>query len=128
MSKGPPINPITFGLISLGLASGFFIFLFILITGLGRPTSLLPTSDKIPTTISFEDAKDFAKTRCYRLNQKLIDTKAVNFQGTKMYVFLSESEEYPDYMCVFAITDKSYEVNLADCGKSAEKLKSWDTF
>ena len=109
----------------IGLSIFTLAFLFVVGTGL---SSVLPTSDKIPTTISFEDAKDFAKTRCYRLNQKLIDTKAVNFQGTKMYVFLSESEEYPDYMCVFAITDKSYEVNLADCGKSAEKLKSWDTF
>lgn len=79
---------------------------------------------KSSSKISLSEAEIFMQKRCNETNQTLMQKKAVNFNGTKLYMFLSVSEN--GYVCISSVSENALEVLTADCGPSETKIEQWN--
>lgn len=66
--------------------------------------------------ISFSEAKAFMINRCKNINQIYIDGIEANFNGTKMYAFLTKSADYKVKYCSSVMNTKELKLLAADCG------------
>ena len=67
--------------------------------------------------ISFSEAKAFMINRCNDIDQIYIDGLEANFNGTKLYVFLTkEISGYRPKYCSSAMSTKELKLLTADCG------------
>tara|TARA_Y100000385_G_scaffold235325_1_gene249045 strand:- start:956 stop:1420 length:465 start_codon:yes stop_codon:yes gene_type:complete len=76
------------------------------------------------TKVTFSEAEAFMQNRCNSINQTLMKKKSVNFNGTKLYMFLSVAEN--GYVCITSVSENALEVLAADCGPSEKKLREWN--
>ena len=74
--------------------------------------------------ITFNQAEEFMLERTKNLNQTLMKKKSVNFDGTKIYMFLSVAEN--GYVCISSISENVLEVLAADCGTYERKIQEWN--
>ena len=74
--------------------------------------------------VSFSEAEAFMQKRCNETNQNLMKKKSVNFNGTKLYMFLSVAEN--GYVCISSVSENALEVLSADCGPSEIKIEEWN--
>ena len=50
--------------------------------------------------------------------------KSVNFDGTKIYMFLSVAEN--GYVCISGVTENELKVFSTDCGIAETKIQQWN--
>jgi hypothetical protein len=81
-------------------------------------------SDSKITKVTFSEAEAFMQNRCNSTNQTLMKKKSVNFNGTKLYMFLSVAEN--GYVCISSVSENALEVLAADCGPSEIKIEEWN--
>ena len=81
-------------------------------------------SDSKITKVTFSEAEAFMQNRCNSTNQTLMKKKSVNFNGTKLYMFLSVAEN--GYVCISSVSENALEVLAADCGTSEKKIREWN--
>ena len=79
-----------------------------------------PTSSKV----TFSEAESFMQSRCNAVNQTLMKKKSVNFNGTKLYMFLSVAENGD--ACISSISENALEILAADCGPVEVKIEEWN--
>ena len=51
-------------------------------------------------------------------------TKTSNFNGIKLYLFLSVAEN--GYVCISSISENALEIVAADCGPAEIKIEQWN--
>jgi len=78
----------------------------------------------LPISISYTQAEVFMQNRCNEIGQTLMRSKTVNFNGTKLYMFLSVAEN--GYVCISSVSENALEVLAADCGPSEVKIEQWN--
>ena len=83
--------------------------------------SNIQAKDKI---ITFNEATDFMRDRCKTINQTLLKKKTVNFDGTKLFLFLSVAEN--GYVCISTVSENALEILAVDCGPSERKIQEWN--
>lgn len=76
------------------------------------------------TKVTFSEAEAFMQNRCNATNQTLMKKKSVNFNGTKLFMFLSVAEN--GYVCISSVSENALEVLAADCGPSEIKIEEWN--
>ena len=81
-------------------------------------------TETLPTSITYAEAKAFMQNRCNELGQNLMKSKTVNFNGIKLYLFLSVAEN--GYVCVSSISENTLEILAADCGPADIKIEEWN--
>jgi hypothetical protein len=74
--------------------------------------------------ITQSEAEAFMKERCRSINQTLMNTKTVNFDGHKLYMFLSVAKN--GYVCISSISEYELELLATDCGISEVKVSQWN--
>ena len=74
--------------------------------------------------ITFNQAEEFMLERTKNLNQTLMKKKSVNFDGTKIYMFLSVAEN--GYVCISSISENALQLLAADCGTYERKIQDWN--
>ena len=62
--------------------------------------------------------------RCKTINQTLMKKKTVNFDGTKLFMFLSVAEN--GYVCISTVSENVLEILAADCGPQERKMQEWN--
>ena len=82
------------------------------------------SSSSFSTTVTFKEAEFFMQQRCNDINQNLMRKKVTNFNGTKMYMFLSVATN--GYVCISSISENKLEVIATDCGPSEIKIQQWN--
>ena len=75
-------------------------------------------------TITFGEAKQFMKTRLNNVNQTLMASKTVVFEGKKVYMFMSVTED--GSTCISAVSEFKLEVMSVDCGITEVKVQQWN--
>lgn len=75
--------------------------------------------------VTLKDAVVFMQKRCKTINQKLMEKKTVNFDGTKLYMFMSV--DVNGYVCISTISENALEILAADCGPSERKIQEWNS-
>lgn len=81
--------------------------------------------ETLPVSITYNEAKAFMQNRCNELGHNLMKSKTVNFNGTKLYLFLSVAEN--GYVCVSSISENILEILAADCGPADIKIEEWNS-
>lgn len=76
-------------------------------------------------SISQSEAQVFMQDRCNSIGQTLMKTKTIDFNGTKLYAFLSVSEN--GMVCITTISENKLEVLAADCGEEQRKINEWNS-
>ncbi|TKS56283.1 hypothetical protein FCN74_07335 [Mesohalobacter halotolerans] len=82
------------------------------------------SSSSFSTTVTFNEAEIFMQKRCNDINQTLMRKHVTNFNGTKMYMFLSVARD--GNVCISSISENKLEVIAADCGPSEIKIQQWN--
>lgn len=75
-------------------------------------------------TITFEEAKQFIRTRLSNVNQTLMASKTVVFDGKKIYMFMSVAEN--GSTCISGVSEFRLEVMSTDCGNTEIKIQEWN--
>jgi hypothetical protein len=102
---------------------GIGVFAFAVITNLYFLGAFeIPHS--ISTEVTFDEAEAFMQSRCEKTNQTLMKKKSVDFEGTKIYMFLSVAEN--GYVCISSISENALKLLGADCGPSNRKIQEWN--
>jgi hypothetical protein len=76
-----------------------------------------------PVKITYEQALEFMQNRCSQTGQSLLETKTVYFEGTKLYMFLSNKL---NIFCISAISEIRLEILKTDCGSGEVKINQWN--
>ena len=104
------------------------IIAVIFISNSGSDNSSATNTDSeyntVVTKVTFSEAEAYMQDRCNSINQTLMKKKSVNFEGTKLYMFLSVAEN--GYVCISTVTENALEVLAADCGPSERKIREWN--
>ena len=74
--------------------------------------------------ITFNQAEAFMQERYKKINQTLMKKKSVSFDGTEIYMFLSEAEN--GYVCISSISENVLDILAVDCGTSDRKIREWN--
>ena len=74
--------------------------------------------------VTFAEAESFMQDRCNAVNQTLIKKKAVVFNGTNLYMFLSVATD--GQACISSISEFKLEVLATDCGEAMVKIQQWN--
>ena len=74
--------------------------------------------------VSLKDAEVFMQKRCKTINQALVRKKTVNFNGTKLFMFMTVGEN--GNVCISTISENALEILAADCGTLRTKIKQWN--
>lgn len=75
-------------------------------------------------TVTFDEAKQFMKTRLSNVNQTLMASKTVIFDGKKVYMFMSVAED--GSTCISGVSEFQLEVMSTDCGNTEMKIQEWN--
>lgn len=75
-------------------------------------------------SVTFSEAKNFMQNRCNDINQTLTNSKTTNFNGTKLYMFMSVAEN--GYVCISTISEHKLDVMASDCGRAELKISQWN--
>ena len=75
-------------------------------------------------TITFDEAKQFMRTRLSNVNQTLMASKTVDFDGKKVYMFMSVAED--GSTCISGVSEFKLEVMSTDCGNTEVKMQEWN--
>ena len=75
-------------------------------------------------TITFDEAKQFMRTRLSNVNQTLMASKTVVFDGKKVYMFMSVAED--GSTCISGVSEFKLEVMSTDCGNTEVKMQEWN--
>jgi len=75
-------------------------------------------------TITFDEAKQFMRTRLSNVNQTLMASKTVVFDGKKVYMFMSVAED--GSTCISGVSEFRLEVMSTDCGNTEMKIQEWN--
>lgn len=73
--------------------------------------------------VSLREAEEFMKTRCTSVNQHLLESKLVFFDGVKTYAFLSVASN--GYHCISMVSPHKLEVLASNCGPMQTKVTEW---
>ena len=82
------------------------------------------STTSITSKVTFSEAEAFMQSRCISVGQTLMEKKTVNFNGTKLYMFLSVAEN--GYVCISSVSENALEVLASDCGLAETKIQQWD--
>jgi hypothetical protein len=74
--------------------------------------------------ITFGEAQTFMQNRFTNINQKLMRSKEVNFNGVKLYMFMSVPEN--GLVCISSVSENALEVFASDCGTAEMKVSEWN--
>ena len=77
-----------------------------------------------PAKITFSEAKEFMQNRCNAVNQQLMRSKTVDFQGTTCFMFLSVAEN--GLVCTSLVSEHALDVVASDCGSVDRKMQEWN--
>jgi hypothetical protein len=86
--------------------------------------SNFPNSSNETKTITFEEAKQFMSTRLSNVNQTLMASKTVIFDGKKIYMFMSVAEN--GSTCISGVSEFRLEVMSTNCGNTEMKIQEWN--
>jgi|LakMenE01Jun11ns_1017448.scaffolds.fasta_scaffold9753712_2 hypothetical protein len=86
--------------------------------------SNFPNSSDETKTITFEEAKQFMSTRLSNVNQTLMASKTVIFDGKKIYMFMSVAED--GSTCISGVSEFRLEVMSTNCGNTEMKIQEWN--
>ena len=74
--------------------------------------------------ITFDEAKQFMRTRLSNVNQTLMASKTVVFDGKKIYMFMSVAED--GSTCISGVSEFNLEVMSTNCGNTEIKIQEWN--
>lgn len=102
------------------------VFFSLLILGnLSKESTSKPfSSTDNAKKITFDEAKHFMETRLSNVNQTLMASKTVFFDGKKVYMFMSVAED--GSTCISGISEFQLEVMSTDCGNTEMKIQEWN--
>ena len=81
-------------------------------------------SNSTSAKVTFYEAEAFMQNRCDAINQTLMKKKSVNFNGTKLFMFMSVAEN--GYVCISTVSEIALEILATDCGPSERKIQEWN--
>ena len=81
-------------------------------------------SNSTSAKVTSYEAEAFMQDRCKTINQTLMKKKTVNFDGTKLFMFLSVAEN--GYVCISTVSENVLEILAADCGPQERKMQEWN--
>jgi hypothetical protein len=81
-------------------------------------------SNSTSAKVTSYEAEAFMQDRCKTINQTLMKKKTVNFDGTKLFMFMSVAEN--GYVCISTVSENALEILAADCGPSERKIQEWN--
>lgn len=103
----------------------FLTFLVCIISISCQKKESLNTDDQvISKKVTFDEANTFMRNRCISINQTLMRSKTVNFNGTLLYMFLSVAENGD--ACISSVSENKLEVFAVDCGIVEMKVSEWN--
>jgi hypothetical protein len=94
------------------------------LANLGNDKATSSSGNNSNPTVTFSEAEAFIQNRCNSTSQTLMKKKSVNFEGRKLYMFLSVAEN--GYVCITSVSEYALEVLSADCGPSEVKIEEWN--
>lgn len=108
------------------------VFIFAVILNAGNKNSSKTDGNDQSTTdtsvsvqkVTFSEAETFMQERCNNINQTLMKSKTVTFNGTKLYMFMSVAVD--GKACISSISENKLEVLAADCGEVTMKIEQWN--
>jgi hypothetical protein len=74
--------------------------------------------------VTVYEAEEFMRSRCVASNQIIEATKTVNFNGVKLFMFLTISEN--GSVCISSISENALEILAVDCGSAEMKIQQWN--
>ncbi|MFT7250665.1 MAG: F0F1-type ATP synthase membrane subunit a [Flavobacterium sp.] len=74
--------------------------------------------------ILFTEAKEFMQKRLNDVNQELMGSKTVYFDGKAIFMFLSVTEN--GMTCISGVSEFKLEVMSTDCGNTDLKIQEWN--
>ena len=74
--------------------------------------------------VSFTEAKEFMQKRLNDVNQELMGSKTVYFDGKAIFMFLSVAEN--GMTCISGVSEFKLEVMSTDCGNTDLKIQEWN--
>lgn len=81
---------------------------------------------KEPKKVTFIEAERFVRERGRDLGHSLIDKHMITQDdGSKLFMFLTESQEHYGYVCVQTVSEFKLEVIAVDCNTAGVKLPQW---
>ena len=81
-------------------------------------------SNSTSAKVTSYEAEAFMQDRCKTINQTLLKKKTVNFDGTKLFLFLSVAEN--GYVCISTVSENALEILAVGCGPSERKIQEWN--
>lgn len=74
--------------------------------------------------VTFEEATQFMKNRLSDVDQTLMASKMVLFDGKKIYMFMSVAKD--GSTCISAVSEFQLSVLNTDCGNTDVKIQEWN--
>ena len=81
-------------------------------------------SNSTSAKVTSYEAEAFMQDRCKTINQTLLKKKTVNFDGTKLFMFMSVAEN--GYVCISTVSENALEILAVGCGPSERKIQEWN--
>lgn len=77
-----------------------------------------------PKIITKSEADTFMRERMSDINQTLMKSKVVVFEGVELYYYLSVTEN--GMTCISAVSENKLEIIASNCGETFTKLDQWN--
>ena len=103
------------------------IIAVVFVANSGSNSSSSPSENDSNSTsakVTYSEAEAFMQNRCNAINQTLMKKKSVNFNGTKLFMFMSVAKN--GNVCISTVSEIALEILAADCGPSERKIQEWN--